>query len=637
MFNHYALAIVLTIVWGMPALAQDLPLALDREISFTNDVHAILAEKCFKCHAGDKRRGGLSMDSRETLLEGSEFGPVVTVGESASSRLIEVVSGLDPEMTMPPKGPALSDTEISILRGWIDQGLAWDLDIAPPGAPERPLSLRDVTVPENDGLHGSDHPVDRFVRATFDAAGIEVPEVTGDRAFARRAYLDGIGLLPTEDELNFFLAWRGDDKRDTLTNALLNRDRDYAEHWMTFWNDHLRNDFVGTGFIDGGRKQITDWLYDALAQNKPYDAFTRELVSPVEGTEGFTNGIVWRGVTAASQVPPMQAARSVSQVFLGANLKCASCHDSFVNRWKLADAYSVAAVYATEPLEMARCDVPMGKTASPAFLWPELGELDADAPREERMRQLAELVTLEENGRFTRTYVNRVWAVLFGRGLVEPLDEMDRPAWNEDLLDYLAGEFIASGYDTRALLHLLMTSKAYQLEPDRDPDGDAYVFRGPLVRRLSAEQFMDGISRVTGVWQPGEPKFRIPFGDDDAVTGVRAWRVPFDTLTRALGRPNREQVVTRRERAFTTLQLLEVLNGEQLAGMMTAGAAALKPELPADPGAAIETLFVRALQRPPNPDELSAAASLMGEGVSREGLEDALWAIAVLPEFQLIY
>ena len=127
-----------------------------------------------------------------------------------------------------------------------------------------------------------------------------------------------------------------------LARRLLGDNRSYAEHWLSFWNDMLRNDYAGTGYIDGGRTQITGWLYNALATNMPYDRFVAQLVNPTPESDGFIKGIVWRGVVNASQTPQMQAAQNISQVFMGVNLKCASCHNSFISTWKLADSYGMA-------------------------------------------------------------------------------------------------------------------------------------------------------------------------------------------------------------------------------------------------------------------------------------------------------
>ncbi len=106
-----------------------------------------------------------------------------------------------------------------------------------------------------------------------------------------------------------------------------------------------------------------------------------QLVDPVPGSAGFSKGIVWRGVVNASQTPEMQAAQNISQVFMGVNLKCASCHDSFVNDWQLSDAYGMASIYADQPLQMVECDKPTGETAKVRFLYSQVGAIDPAAPK----------------------------------------------------------------------------------------------------------------------------------------------------------------------------------------------------------------------------------------------------------------
>ncbi len=107
-----------------------------------------------------------------------------------------------------------------------------------------------------------------------------------------------------------------------LVRKLLAEDRSYADHWLAFWNDALRNEYKGTGYIDGGRKQITAWLYKSLLDNKPYDKFARELISPTPDSEGFAKGHRARGEVNASQIVELQFSQNVGQVFFGANLKC---------------------------------------------------------------------------------------------------------------------------------------------------------------------------------------------------------------------------------------------------------------------------------------------------------------------------
>ena len=245
-----------------------------------------------------------------------------------------------------------------------------------------------------------------------------------------------------------------------MAAALLGRNTDYAAHWLSFWNDLLRNDYAGTGFIDGGRKQITGWLYEALVSNKPYDQFVRELINPSDASQGFIKGIKWRGQVNASQVQEVQFAQNISQVFLGENMKCASCHDSFINDWKLTDAYGLAAIIAAKPLDMHRCDKPTGEIAKPKFIFPELGDITGSTPQE-RLKQTAALMTSPENGRLTRTIANRLWQRLLGRGIVEPVDIMANEPWSPDLLDFLASQLSFTGYDLKKLLLLITTSDAY--------------------------------------------------------------------------------------------------------------------------------------------------------------------------------
>jgi len=605
-------------------------------VSFTKDVHPILVDRCFKCHAGDEKRGGLSMDTRELLLEGGEFGKVVVPGKADESVLIELVTSIDKEERMPSKGDPLSEHDVDILRRWINEGLAWDLEAGAAPGFVPPLKPRAVDLPRGRGIYKSDNPIDRLVGAYFEANEVSLPEIVDDRTFARRAFLDLIGLLPTEAELTAFLEDDSKDKRDKLVDSLLSDRRSYAEHWMTFWNDCLRNDFQGTGYIDGGREQITHWLYGALRENKPYDEFARELIDPARGANGFVKGITWRGAVSANQMVPLQAARSVAQVFLGVNLKCASCHDSFVNSWKLADAYGLANAFSEEPLELVRCDVPTGKQAQTKFLWPELGAIDGAAPLEDRRARVAELVTSPDNGRFARVFVNRVWAALMGRGLVEPMEDIESEPWSADLLDWLAADFAQNGYDMRALLAQIATSKTYQLASDlhERADGEAYVFGGPRVRRMTAEQFYDAMSMVTSAWQK-DPKFEPPPDDGSRSEGtVRAWRANADPLMVALGRPNREQVTMRRLSEYSRLQALELTNGATLATYMETAATQAEDTVTQD---RLNTLFLRAIQRGPNDAERKAfeASGLRLE--TKEDLEDVLWTLFMHPEFQLIY
>jgi hypothetical protein len=832
-----------------PEQRKQLPPPASRPVNFGKDIRPILEASCIKCHGHGRNKGDFQLDTRETLLKGGATSPAVVSGKSEQSYLIELVSGVDPDNVMPKKGKKLTAEEISLLRGWIDQGLVWDAEIFLGKNPPKNFTPRRPTLPPAHA--GLSHPLDRILGQYFESNKVAWPKVVEDRAFARRAYLDVIGLLPAPEEIEKFVADRSKGKRERLVKRLLADNQRYAEHWLTFWNDALRNDYKGTGYIDGGRKQITGWLYSALASNLSYDRFVAELVNPHEDCEGFTKGIVWRGAVNASQIAPMQAAQNVSQVFMGVNLKCASCHDSLINDWKLSDAYGLANIYSDTPLELFECDKPTGKKAAMQFIFPELGPIGGGTNRAERLKDLATVLTKKENGRLSRTIVNRLWQKFMGRGLVEPVDDMEQPAWNADLLDWLAEDLVDNGYDLKRTIERILTSRAYQLPSVNlgEIRESNFVFRGPTVRRMSAEQFRDALGAITGKWysrpaaavdftvgtggnskpessrarrpgvagetpaplakwiwsetgaaqnageatlylrkeinlseQPSEAfvvaacdnsftlyingqkagagkdwskpeiidvgKFLVKGKNIIAVKAVnevaetkekteksspdkavaepqpnpagfllqarvrhrakadrrgeekvmdfasdaswqwstnrlanwekpdfkadgwepavelgeasmapwnagkklamavastaqygrtRASLVAADPLMVALGRPNREQVITVRSPVATTLQMLELANGQTLSRLLKEGSAQLLLKNPASSRELIARLYQSALGRAPSRQEEQLAEEVIGKPAKKEGVEDFLWAMTMLPEFQLIY
>ena len=794
-----------------PEQAAKLPPPADHQIDFAKEIKPIFESSCINCHGHGRDKGGLKIDTRNTLLKGGDTGAAIIPGKSTDSLLIELVQGFDPDSQMPKKGKKLTPEQISLMRAWIDQGAKWD-DTITFGRPQ-PNNLI-ARRPEIPAGPKDANPIDRFLQPYFAAHNVKPAAPVSDRVYARRVYLDVIGLLPTPEQLNTFAADRHADKRQRLVRALLADNFNYAQNWMTFWNDALRNDYRGTGYIDGGRKQITSWLYAALATNMPYDHFVAQLIDPSPDSEGFTKGIVWRGAVNASQTPQMQTAQNISQVFMGVNLKCASCHDSFINDLTLADAYGLAGVYSDGALEMVHCDKPTGKKADLKFLYPELGALDPKADKAARLKRLADIITEPKDARLTRTIVNRYWQRFMGRGLVEPVDEMEKTAWNTNVLDWLAADLTDHDYDLKHLIEVILTSRAYQMPAmsfDEKNSSD-YVFTGPLVRRMSAEQFRDALGELTGVWydqpagqidytlgrnvaattpafpakyiwnvadaatatKPGTVYFRktikldkvpayaaafvavdnsftfyvngkkVGSGKDfsklyvidikkDLVAGentfavtavnegdgpnpaglflyaylrqnekgkpakvldtgsdaswawstakVKDWEKPSfvpkdwqpanelgnvamapwnmepqfksalagpenygkvravlanaDTLQVALGRPNREQTVTTRISAATTLQALELTNGKELSDIIRRGA---KNAIADDSGKdLIPTLYAKALGRKPTSDELKLAKEVVGQPAQAAGVEDLLWALTMLPEFQLIY
>ena len=775
---------------GLAALATPArkpPATPQGRVSYDRDIKPLLTDRCYACHGNGVKLGDFAIDSREGILTGGSTHPVVVPGQGARSYLIKMVSGQIPGQIMPARGPRLSPAQIGLLRDWIDQGLPFGASQSA-ALWKTPLAPRRPKVPPAPAGSGLTNPIDLLLQPYFRAHKNALGAVVDDRTYARRVSLDITGLLPSPAGLAAFQRDTRPDKRARLAERLLADNDGYATHWLTFWNDLLRNDYAGTGYIDGGRTQITGWLLDALRHNMPYDQFVSQLVNPSAASAGFVKGIVWRGTVNAAQTPAMQAAQNISQVFLGVNLKCASCHNSFISNWKLADAYGMAGIYADGPLEMVRCDKPTGQTAPIKFLYPTLGRIDGAAPPEKRQAQLASVLTCRANGRLGRTFVNRLWTRLLGRGLVEPNDDMDSRPWDPDLLDWLASDFADHGYDVKRTIALIVTSRAYQTASVAQPTerSDDFTFRGPVVKRLTAEQFSDAVSTLTGVWPASATPTRIsgdairahggtirfqsgllksgsvtidvdvrgvktlsliatndgasdrvdddwvdwvaptltgPQGETDLTSlkwtsattgygevqvdknivskplrlgdttyaggigthavsvityalplGVTRFRAtagpdtggveegkgkaavqlfvvtdgrPFtesraalaqaDPLTRALGRPNREQVVTERLTAATTLQALELTNGRTLAASLRNGAARWTQDPAKTPTQIVNGIYRQALGRPPTAAERQMALGLVGSPVRKEGVEDLLWAVVMLPEFQLIY
>lgn len=584
---------------------------------------------------GVKHKGGFSMNTREELMKENDDGFVLEPGNSKKSLMMQLITSDDEDERMPPKGDALQQKEVQLVAAWIDAGAPWE-----PGftfkkkAYEPPLKLRRPVLPAT--VDGRNHPLDRILDAHTAKQNTPRPAEIDEATFARRLYLDITGMLPAPAALQAYLSSNSPVKRAKLVELLLADDQAYATHWLSFWNDLLRNDYVGTGYIDGGRNQISAWLYSSLLENKPYNQFASELIAPSKDSEGFANGIKWRGEVSAGQKVPIQYAQSVGQTFLGINLKCASCHDSFTDNWKLTDSYGLAAAFSLEKIEIARCDKPTGKIAEPYWLYPELGKIDPSLPPAERLKQVAQLTTTPANGRFSRTIVNRLWHRLMGRGIVHPVDAMSGEPWNADLLDYLANYLVDQNYDLKKVITHICASKAYQSKTQTltTDDESKWQYAGPRAKRMTAEEFVDAIWQITGT-APKKPDF-APKLANDAALQVRAALMKSDLLMRALGRPNREQIVSSRPVDLTTLEAMDLNNASSLSNLLEQGAKDMLARHAGNTSAIVEDLYLQALSRPPSQEEKQLLVESLTASPDAAAVQDLLWSVMLLPEFQLI-
>jgi hypothetical protein len=270
-----------------------------------------------------------------------------------------------------------------------------------------------------------------------------------------------------------------------------------------------------------------------------------------------------------------------------------------VNKWKLKDAYGLAAYFSPDAnLQMFRCDVAQDSYTGPGFLFPELSRPPRSTAIADRRAAAAAIFTDRRLGRVSRTLVNRIWQRLMGHGIVANTDEMDGEPWSPVLLDWLASDFVEHGHDLKHLLATIMTSRTYQLPAvarTTDLSARGYVFAGPEVRRLTAEQFADAIGSITGEWSvapvrgvaPPAPRVEkgqpLPTQPTSAGVYAREWRAASSNLTRALGRPIRDQITSSRATQSSTLQALELTNGAILSRWLSRGARRMLGELPDDP------------------------------------------------------
>jgi len=457
--------------------------------------------------------------------------------------------------SMPLGKPALSAGEIATIRVWIDEGARETITSAAAKPKwEAPLALERPAVPDVIWRNWAT-PVDRFVAMYLSEHGDPEPALIGDAAFARRAYLDIWGLLPPPEDLHAFAADRNPNKRPALVERLLADNDKYSQHWISFWNDLLRNDEGVNYFSEtSSRKSISRWLLSALTTNVPYNRFAEQLLNPSapDDPDGFLIGVNWRGEVSASQTPAMQAAQNTAQIFIGINLKCNSCHDSFISKWQLKDAYGLASFFSQDArLRLYRCDVGQDVYTTPAFLFPELNRVPSSASLPDRRRAAAAIFTDPRNGRLPRTMVNRMWHRLLGRGIVENPDDMDGVPWSPGLLDWLASDFVDGGYDLKRLMATIVSSKAYQMRavPRVGEQPRGYVFRGPEVRRLAAEEFGDAIGAITGDWnvyQPPAAPNQQPGGNPVPVEDLHA------TIYHALGIPPNTSYVVEKRPVYVT-------------------------------------------------------------------------------------
>lgn len=516
--------------------------------------------------------------------------------------------------------------------------------------------------------------IDQHVDAKLRRVKILPSPVCRDEEFMRRVYIDLTGLLPSPDEVRDFLADARPSrvKREELVDRLIGSP-EYVEYWTNKWADLLQ---VNRRYLGPeGAAIFRDWIQHSVAVNKPYDEFVREVLTASGSTRDNPPAAYYK-----IHRDPAETMENTTQLFLATRFNCNKCHDHPFERWTQDQYYQLSAYFAqvgrkadpifagkkiggtavagAAPLVEIIYDRPngsikherTGETAAPHF--PYFHADQPDGPSTLR-RQLAHWITSPENPYFARSYVNRLWGYLFGRGIIDPIDDIraGNPPTNPALLDALTREFVDSGFDVQHLLRLLCTSRTYQhgFQTNRWNEDDRINYSHALPRRLPAEVLFDAVHRATGSTPrlPGMPPgFRAAQITDSGIA------VPF---LDDFGRPPRESSCEcERSGGMMLGPVMKLVNGPTIAKAIADPNNALKQlaESEHSDERLADEMFLRFLSRFPTDEErhvvvstlretTRAAETAVGEADSavdpkslrRQALEDLAWALINSPAF----
>ena len=366
-----------------------------------------------------------------------------------------------------------------------------------------------------------------------------------DEEFIRRVYLDVIGILPTLEEVTAFAADQDPNKRDKAVDQLLDRP-EYSKFWALKWGDLLR--LTSGQVTNEGVYKYYRWVERSFRENKPYDQFATELLTATGST--FSNPAANFYRTSKDM---NDCVETISQVFLGARLQCAKCHNHPFERWTQDNYYGMAAFFNRVQRKNTKRanemfifvsqsgEVTQPRTQQQMKPWVP-GQGDIENPNEfDRRLDFAKWLTEPDNPFFAKIEVNRIWSQVFGRGIVEPADDFrdTNPPSNALLLDQLAQDFVDNGYDRKKILATILKSRTYQTsyQPNDFNEDDTKYFSHYQPRLLSAEQLLDAICHVTQVAES--------FGGLPA--GTKATHLPAPDLVnneflKIFGQPERQTV-----------------------------------------------------------------------------------------------
>jgi hypothetical protein len=349
--------------------------------------------------------------------------------------------------------------------------------------------------------------IDQLVGAKLNKIRVLPSGLCTDEEFLRRATIDIAGLLPTEDEYHAFVADRSADKRAKLIDTLLER-REFSEIWAMKWAELLmiksNNNIVSpkSAFL------YYTWLTEQIASGVPLDKMVQDLLSA-------TGGTLKNPAANYFQVErdTLKTAENVAQVFFGIRTQCAQCHNHPFDRWTMDDYYGFAAFFAQvgrkqgedyrEQVVFNRASGEVRHPVGGRVMPPKyLGDKAPEVAGKDRRAVLAHWLTAAEQSYFATSVANRVWAHFFGKGIVEPIDDIrvSNPASNPELFQALGKKLVEYKYDFRQLVRDICASSAYQRTATRNESNalDERNFAHANVRRIPAEQLLDCLSEAAG-------------------------------------------------------------------------------------------------------------------------------------------
>ena len=692
------------------------------EIRFNRDIRPILSDKCFKCHGPDasNRKADLRLDTLEGALIDLGGYAAMVPGDPVNSELISRITTGDEDDLMPPPdtGKTLSDDEKKLFREWIAQGGEYEAHWAyiPPKRPTMP------TVSDRAWPSGA---IDRFILARIESANLSMSLEADAATLARRLHFDLIGLPPSPHLAKRLVNDTSLEEYARVVEELLASPR-FGERLATYWLDLVRYaDTVGYhGDQDHAITPYRDWVIKAFNDNMPFDQFTAEQLAGDLLPSATVNQKIASGYNRLLQTSheggvqkkeylakySADRVRNVSNAWLGATMGCSECHDHKYDPFTQKDFYSLAAFFAdvnddktfsgtntlptkrepelqvVSPLGVAQAKLtrtmvtgrikPRTIRVLPRGNWmDDSGEIVEPAvphflpavkngSRANRLH-LAEWLTSADNPLTARVFVNRLWYLLFGSGLSSTLDDTgSQGEWptHPGLLDWLAVEFVESGWDVKHIVRLIVTSSAYRqssvVSPqlrEHDPENELFMRQGRF--RLQAETIRDNALAVGGllndqmggkVAKPYQPagyyspmnfpkrKYSADMNANQYRRGVYVhWQRQFlHPMLRAFDAPTREECTAQRPVSNTPLAALTLMNDPTFVEAAKGFALRILNEAGATDQQRLAWAWQTALGREPSGKELNVARAFLVETRKRYQADakaaDKLLAVGIL-------